>query len=76
MIGKGIILSLSRQILIMLPLLYILPLFLGHDGVWLSFPSSDFLAFLLALCFFFWLIGKMKKLKDGDEPVSLGSSLA
>lgn len=76
MIGKGIILSLSRQILIMLPLLYILPLFLGHDGVWLTFPASDFLAFLLALCFFFWLIGKMKKLKDGDEPVSLGSSLA
>jgi Na+-driven multidrug efflux pump len=75
MVGKGIILSLSRQILIMLPLLYILPLFMGSDGVWATFPTSDFLSFLLALGFLFWLMGKMKKLNDGDDPAILGSSL-
>ena len=50
-IGKvklSIFLSLSRQLIILLPLLLLLPLFFGIDGVWYSLPSSDFLAAVIA----------------------------
>ncbi len=50
-IGKvkiSIFLSLSRQLIILLPLLLVLPWFFGIDGVWYSLPSSDFLAAVIA----------------------------
>ena len=46
-IGKAkvsIFLSLSRQLIFLLPILLLLPLFFGLDGVWASLPASDFLA--------------------------------
>ncbi len=49
-IGKArpaIILSLTRQVLILIPMALILPLFLGIDGIWLAFPISDFLSTLI-----------------------------
>lgn len=49
MASKSIILSLSRQLLILLPCLLILPLFFQEDGVWYSMPVSDLLASLIAL---------------------------
>lgn len=51
-IGKvkvSIFLSLSRQLLFLLPLLAILPHFLGVNGVWCSLPSADTLASLVAI---------------------------
>ena len=45
---QGIFLSLTRQGLFLLPLLLILPLFFGIDGVLYSGPIADFLA--VALC--------------------------
>ncbi len=75
MINKSIILSMSRQLLFLIPLLYMLPLALDAKGIWLAFPISDFLAALLT---FFLLLGLMKKLKalnDGDDPSILGSKL-
>ena len=51
-IGKvkvSIFLSLSRQLLFLLPLLAILPHFLGVNGVWCSLPSADTLASLVAV---------------------------
>ena len=50
-IGKvkiSIFLSLSRQLLFLIPLLIILPQFFNLNGVWASLPSSDFLASLVA----------------------------
>ncbi|MBR5278554.1 MAG: MATE family efflux transporter, partial [Clostridia bacterium] len=46
---KGIILSLSRQILLFVPLLLILPLFMGLEGVLYAAPITDATVFLLAL---------------------------
>jgi len=40
----SIFLSLTRQVLFLIPLLLWLPGRLGVDGVWLSFPASDLLA--------------------------------
>ena len=42
--GKSIFLSLTRQVIFLIPLLLTLPDRLGLDGVWLSFPSSDVMA--------------------------------
>lgn len=50
-IGKArisIFLSLSRQLLFLLPGLAFLPLFYGVEGVWFSMPLSDALAFAVA----------------------------
>ncbi len=75
MVQKSVILSLSRQILFLLPLLYSLPLLYGAEGVWMSFPISDALATLLTIYLLRRLFNKFNKLKDGDDPSILGSQL-
>ncbi|MDE6134945.1 MAG: MATE family efflux transporter, partial [Muribaculaceae bacterium] len=45
----SIFLSLTRQLIFLVPLLSILPPRLGVDGVWISMCSSDFIAFVLAI---------------------------
>ena len=45
--GKAIFLSLTRQVLFLIPLLLIMPRSMGTDGVWWSFPLSDILATLV-----------------------------
>ena len=50
-IGKAkvsIFLSLSRQMLILVPLIAVLPRFLALDGIWLSLPLSDGIAAIMA----------------------------
>ena len=49
MVRKSVFLSLSRQLIFLLPALYILPLFFGIEGVWASYPVSDFFAFIFTL---------------------------
>ena len=66
-LGKPIpalILSLSRQALILIPLMTILPRFIGLKGVWISFPTADSLSFVLALFLIFWA---MRRLLPGSE---------
>ena len=75
MVNKSIILSLSRQILFLLPLLYILPRHIGSDGVWASFPISDVISTVMTLYMLGKLFKKFSLLKDGDDPSSLGSKL-
>ena len=53
-IGKAkisIFLSLSRQMIFLLPLLVALPPMLGVDGVWYALPTSDTVAFIVT-----WII--------------------
>ena len=75
MVRKSIILSLSRQILFLLPLLYLLPNWLGADGVWASFPIADTIATVLTMVMLSKLFKKFTLLKDGDDPSILGSKL-
>ena len=75
MINKSIILSMSRQLLFLLPLLYVMPMFFDAKGIWLSFPISDFLAFLVTFIMLMALMKKLRKLNDGDDPSILGSKL-
>lgn len=72
MVRKSIFLSLSRQLIFLVPLVYLLPLWFGADGVWLSFPISDVAACIMNIILIGRLIRKFKRLNDGDDPASLG----
>jgi len=48
MAGKAIFLSLTRQVLFLLPCLLILPSIFGIKGVWYSMPAADLAASILA----------------------------
>jgi len=45
--GKAIFMSLSRQVLFLLPSLLILPRFFGVNGVWYSLPVADIFASII-----------------------------
>ena len=75
MVKKSVILSLSRQILFLLPLLYALPLWHGASGVWMSFPISDALSALLTAILLRRLFKKFNRLQDGQESSILGSQI-
>ncbi|WP_424244915.1 putative MATE family efflux protein [Elusimicrobium posterum] len=49
---KAILLTLSRQVLILIPLILILPRFLGLNGIIVASPISDIMAFCLAAYMF------------------------
>lgn len=44
---KGVFLSLTRQIIFLLPLILILPVYLGINGIIYAAPVADFIAFLV-----------------------------
>jgi putative MATE family efflux protein len=75
MVGKSIFLSLSRQLLFLVPLIYVLPLFMGIKGVFFSFPASDLIACITTLVLIHNLFRKFSKLQDGDPPTILGSKI-
>lgn len=45
---KSIFLSLSRQLLFLIPMLFVLPEFFGTTGVWISMPVSDSISAIVA----------------------------
>jgi putative MATE family efflux protein len=60
-LGKArtaLVLSMSRQIIFLIPLVLILPHFFDLLGVWLAFPIADLLSFALAL----WYIKRNKSI--------------
>ena len=62
-IGKvkiSIFLSLSRQLFMLLPLAYLLPLWWQLDGVWYSMPFSDFGSFAMTWPLLLWYLRKFK----------------
>lgn len=63
-IGKvriSIFLSLSRQLLFLLPLLAVLPNFFGVDGVWYSLPVSDLTSAIVTAGIMFVFMSKFNK---------------
>ena len=61
---KGVILSFTRQLMFVIPLMLILPLFIGIDGVIMAGPISDFLACMIALAFIYIEFKKINKMKE------------
>ena len=61
-VGKALpalVLSLSRQVILLIPLLIILPRLFGVMGVWVSFPVADFLSTALTGV---WLLFELRRL--------------
>lgn len=65
---KGIWLSLTRQIIFLLPLVLILPAFLGIDGVMYAGPVADGMAALVAILLVTKEIKNMKQLEYNQLP--------
>lgn len=75
MVKKSIFLSLSRQLIFLLPLIYSLPMWFQEKGVWMSFPIADMLSVVVAFVFVQRLFKKFDKLKDGQDAGALGSAI-
>ncbi len=63
-IGKpqiSIFLSLTRQLLFLIPFLIILPRYFGTDGVWASMTGSDLIAFIVAVVTLLIMLRKLNK---------------
>lgn len=61
---QAMFLSISRQFLLLIPALMILPRFFGLDGAWMAGPVSDVGAFLITG---FWLYKELKHLDERHE---------
>jgi Na+-driven multidrug efflux pump len=59
--GRGIFLSLTRQILFLLPLILIFPLFMGIDGIMYAGPIADFVAALVSGIMAYKEFGELNK---------------
>lgn len=71
MAGKSIFLSLTRQVIFMIPFLLIFPGKFGLNGVWMAFPCSDALATIVTICLLVFLIRHIKAeaaKADGIKP--------
>ena len=64
--GKALLLSLSRQILFLLPALFLFPLLWGSTGVWLAMPFSDIAAGVLGMILMYYQF-KIFDRKFGSE---------
>lgn len=61
MAGKAIFLSLTRQVIFMIPMLMILPNFFGLNGVWSCFPVCDVLATIVATLMLLWQVKHIRQ---------------
>lgn len=61
---KGLLLSMTRQVFFLIPLILILPLWLGIFGVCLAGPIADFAAFVLSV----WMIRREFRRLDTLRP--------
>ena len=75
MVKKSIFLSLTRQLLFLLPLIYTLPLFLQEKGVWISFPISDILNIIVSAVLIVNMFRKFDRLEEGGDASILGGAV-
>ncbi len=62
--GLSMIMSLSRQVVFLIPLAWILPPLIGLDGVWYACASADFLASIVTA---FYYIRELSILRKAEE---------
>ena len=66
---RAILLSMTRQMLFLVPLLIVLPPVFGTDGVWYSMPVADTLATLLAEVLLFVQLRRFRRNPDSDKSI-------
>ena len=73
-LGKAIpalFLSLLRQIIILIPLILVIPRFLGINGIWISFPLADLIAFAISLVFY---LRELKMFRSSELSAEAGTT--
>ena len=71
-IGKpkiSIFLSLTRQLLFLIPFLIVLPRYYGVKGVWASMCGSDLIAFIFALVTVIVMVKRLNVRFKGLKPI-------
>ncbi len=66
MARQAIFLSLTRQLIFLVPLLVVLPGLMGSDGVWASLPIADACAIILTAIV---LVRQMRKFKEEPQTI-------
>jgi len=75
MVKKSIFMSLTRQLIFLLPFVFLLPLRYDELGIWASFPISDTLNIIVSAILIADIFKKFSRLEDGREPDRLGSAI-
>lgn len=68
---RALLLAISRQTLIFVPLALITTYFYGLEGIWYSYAASDFIAGLLGLSMLIYELGVFKKIIANEKATSL-----
>ena len=70
--GKSIVLSLTRQLIFLLPAILIIPMFVDNkvDGVWYAMPFSDAMATLISVAL---LLKQVRTLRGMGETATTSS---
>lgn len=61
------ILSVSRQLVFLIPLVIILPRYMGVDGVWWSIPGAEVASVFLHAGMIYWLLHRLKREEHSME---------
>lgn len=64
---KGVFLSLTRQIIFFIPILLIMPLFFGIDGILYTGPIADLMSAVVAVFMALYEFKAMKRLSENSE---------
>lgn len=70
-IGKALpalVLTMSRQILFLIPMIVILPLYLGLLGIWVSLPAAELVSFILTTA---WVIHEVRAFRRHSPPIPI-----
>ena len=70
MAGRATFLACCRGGTFFIPLIVLLPRFLGLVGVQISQPFADVLTFMVSLPFLLWLMHRLGRMDDGAKPLS------
>lgn len=65
----AILLSLLRQVVMLIPLIFALPMVFGLRGVWIAGPIADTLSFLIVMTVVTFEFAHLRKLRDKTDSV-------
>lgn len=78
-VGKAsvaIVMTLLRQVILLIPLYLLLPVFFGLDGIWFALPSADTASFLITAFVLFFEARRLRRLEAGEEPAAAPAAQA
>ena len=65
--GVGIFLSLTRQIIFLLPLIVIFPIFMGIEGIMYAGPIADFIAAMISAVMLKKAVSRMGRAETEEQ---------